>query len=96
MLWNRKESSFLIKKMLFKKTKIVKFMIVLSLRDELHVDFRAKCVVITQITWGLHPILYMRCFQKIESFVKMFQMFLTAKKVDYIFEEKFNLHIIVG
>ena len=42
---------------------------------------------------------YVRHFQifgKIDSFLKMFQMSVTAKKVDYIFEEPLNLHIIVG
>ena len=39
---------------------------------------------------------YLRIFDKIDSFLKMFQMSLTAKKVDFIFEEPVNLHIIVG
>ena len=45
------------------------------------------------------PPNYMRHFQifsKIDSFIKMFQMFLKAKIVDYIFEEWLNLHILVG
>ena len=38
---------------------------------------------------------YMRHFQifdKIHSFVKIYQMSLTAKKVNYIFEEALNLN----
>ena len=68
------------------------------LRGELHIDFCAQSVIMTQIIWlsTLYYIRHFQIFNKINSFLKMFQMSLAAKKVDYIFEEPPNLHITVG
>ena len=66
-----------------------------DLRGESHIDFRTQCVIMTQRKWPLHPLLNVS-FPDFRQNRKMFQMSLTAKKLDYIFEEPLNLHIIVG
>ena len=68
---------------------------------ESHIDLCTQCVIKTQITWPRQPLLmhasFASFFDKIYSFLKkMSQISSTAKRVDYIFEEPLNLHIIVG
>ena len=55
-----------------------------------HIGCRTQCITMTQVTWPLkRPTICVisRFLTKSIVFQKLFQMSLTAKKADYIFEE---------
>ena len=63
---------------------------------EWYIDFRTQCVIMTQRTW---PPTLTKCVSSkfsTKSIVslKKIQMSLTAKEVDYVFEEPLNSYVI--
>ena len=67
-----------------------------TLSGEPHIDFRIQCDIMTQITWPI-TLYYVRRFQifnKIDSVLKILEISLAAKKVDHIFEEPLNSHLL--
>ena len=70
----------------------------LIIKGKLHIDICTQIVIMTQIkrsptSYYMHHV---QSYHESDSFLKIIQISLTAKKVDYIIEELLNSHLNVG